>query len=198
MTFKGFDVDKGEGTFGFGTNKQKAYFSDVSMKPLKVPKAEKTKVETEELLALVNNMKIAGPDGPNVPGADAPDMELPAAASAETPELPGAALGLDGGMAPKIEEVAQEEMPTVKTCSVVDTPEMRNTWCNKHYGDKPKFYKDCQQDFCTLCCKLTIIPEKHTKELNPCVKICHSKNKPVEDPTLNNTCFAPPTPGTSI
>lgn len=24
MTFKGFDVDKGEGTFGFGTNKQKA------------------------------------------------------------------------------------------------------------------------------------------------------------------------------
>jgi len=131
MSLNGFDVEKGEGTFGFGTNKQVAFFSDISMQPIPQPKSEKAKIEKEDLLALVAG--INGPklnvDGPNV-NAPTPSVELPPSVSVASPELPNAALGLDGGMAPKIETLAQEEMPTVKTCSNVKTPEGRNAWCN--------------------------------------------------------------------
>lgn len=88
-------------------------------------------MEKEELLKLVQSMNSPKVGAPNV-DVDAPTPELSPDVAMNSPELPGAALGLDGGMAPKIDKVAQDEIPTVKTCSGVSTPEGRNGWCNQN------------------------------------------------------------------
>lgn len=116
MSFDGHEVDLGEGVFGIGTNKQTAYFSDLRMSPIRVPKAEKKLVDKEELMKMVDSLG----GGPDV------DAELPVAPVMETPELPTPALGMDGGMAPKIENVSQDEILTIDTCSKKDSPELRN------------------------------------------------------------------------
>lgn len=111
------DILNGEGVIGLGTNKLIVHFGDIYMKPIPVPKDGK--VDNEELMAMVKGVE-AKLDMPNVSA----ELSLPAVAI-ESEDLPMMAMGINAGMAPKVNGIAQEDMITFKQCSVSSSPEDR-------------------------------------------------------------------------
>jgi len=114
-----------------------------------------------------------------------------------TVEVPNAALGINGGMAAKVKigggitEVPQEEKLTIMKCSEFKSKTQREDFCKKNYPHEAQF-KVCVEDFCSLCCKRVIPPERQASHLEKCTKVCDSQEEEVKDKDKMHTCVEPP------
>jgi len=92
-----------KGSIGMGTNKQKAVFADISTKPIRV----KRKVAINVEMTMEPNMEG---------GVDPAAVELSPEMVMGNPAVPNVALGLNGGMAAKTDDMSQEEKINMEEC----------------------------------------------------------------------------------
>lgn len=121
MSVKGFQLDKTEGTIGMGTNKQKAAFGMVKVEPIRLKKPELA-VET----AALKEMDVGG----------APAAEISPAMVVDNGNVPNAALGNNGGMAPKKEGISQEQKLKIEDVVKNRSVDERKRFCGKHFPKK--------------------------------------------------------------
>lgn len=88
-------------------------------------------------------------------------------------DIPKVAMGLNGGMAPKVDEVSQEYNMDIQECKDQKTPKNRKEWCTTKFGDSTNA-DQCANEFCDFCCDFKIPPTKRNSLKNKCVKICDS------------------------
>lgn len=90
-------LGKTEGSIAVGTNRQKAVFTDISINAMRVKK-EKQQEDMKEMAVAMSAVT---------------DMEMPAVeVTVDTPDTPPVALGINGGMAPKV-KVTDSNVPII-------------------------------------------------------------------------------------
>jgi len=105
IEFTDSSLPKQKGSIGMGTNKQKAVFSDISTKPIRVKRKVAVDVEM--------TVEMGKQDGVD---ADPASIELSPEAVTNNTAVPNVALGLNGGMAAKTDDMSQEEKINIEEC----------------------------------------------------------------------------------
>lgn len=123
MSVKGFQLDKTEGTIGMGTNKQNAAFGLVKVEPIRLKKPEPA-VETAALKEMETGV------------GGAPAAEISPEMVVDNGNVPNAALGVNGGMAPKKEGISQEQKLKIEDAVKNRSVDERKRFCGKHFPKK--------------------------------------------------------------
>lgn len=119
MSVKGFHVDTAEGSVGMGTNKQKTVFSNIKIEPIRLKKPEPAAQSDLKLDADLEDM----PDA----------KEVKPESVVENPEVSPVALGRNGGMAPKKQEISQEAAIEIKDVVKNSSVDERKKFCHSHF-----------------------------------------------------------------
>lgn len=90
-----------------GTNKQKAVFADIAMNPMRMKRKEVTMKALDDLKGML--------EGTDLP-SDPTEVEISPNVVVGNFAVGNAALGLNGGMAPKSEDVSQEDKINIEEC----------------------------------------------------------------------------------
>lgn len=141
MSINGFNLAQTQGTVGMGTNKQKAVFGNVRVEPIRLKKPEPA-MDTEmlkELGSTDSSLAMSGVGLPNGGDEISPNMVV------DVGSLPGAALGKNGGMAPKSEGVSQETKVVLQDVVKISSAEERKQFCGKHFPNTAQL-KACESD----------------------------------------------------
>lgn len=103
IEFTDSSLPRVKGSIGMGTNKQKAVFSDISTKPIRIKR--KVAVDVEMTVEMGKQE-----------GVDPAAVELSPEAVTNNTAVPNVALGLNGGMAAKTDDMSQEEKINIEEC----------------------------------------------------------------------------------
>lgn len=131
MSVKGFRVDTSQGSIGMGTNKQKAVFGNIRIEPIRLKKPEPS-TQSDLKLDIDLENDSASIDAPEVKPVDV----------VENPSISPVALGRNGGMAPKKQQISQEAALEISDVVKNSSVDERNNFCRKH------FETDVQRNAC--------------------------------------------------
>lgn len=149
------------------------------MAPIKPKKKEdeEADISTADMKGGVNGMILDAFS--EIPGLTVPEVNN---------VLPKVLMGMNQGMAPKVDGITPEERLTVEMVVANKDAASREQFC---LAKMPNNVTVCRSDYCNMGCRLAVSPEKFSQWLDSCVRICNGKEEPKKNPMLLHDCLVP-------